>query len=131
MNRERFVIWVLRIGVIGTFLGHGINAIQCNNQWFQLFTSIGISIKYARFFLPIIGISDIIIAILIFVKPNRYILGFATIWCTITALSRVTAGLGILEFIERFSNICCPLSLLIYYRSAKNKQDQAPIHWHK
>jgi hypothetical protein len=31
-----------------------------------------------------------------------------------TALSRVVAHQGILEFIERFSNMACPLALLVY-----------------
>jgi hypothetical protein len=114
------VEWVLRIGVSGTFIGHGCLAISVNPPWVPLITTAGFSDIYATKLMPIIGVIDVIIALIVLLKPHKSVLYWAIFWTFITALSRVIAGQGILEFIERFSNMACPTALLIYV-TAKEK----------
>jgi len=108
------VEWVLRLGIAGTFIGHGCLAINANPAWIPLITTVGFSANMAINLLPVIGILDIIIALLVLVKPYKPVLYWVVFWTVITAFSRVLAGQGMLEFIERFSNIACPLALLFY-----------------
>jgi hypothetical protein len=114
LYRLNVIEWVLRIGVFGTFIGHGCTALLIKSSWIILITAFGFSSGMAVKILPLIGIVDILIAITILLKPYRGVLYWAVFWTFITALSRVIAGQGILEFIERFSNIACPLALLIF-----------------
>jgi len=123
-NAETGIIeWVLRLGIAGTFIGHGCLAINANPAWIPLITTVGFSANMAINLLPVIGILDIIIALLVLVKPYKPVLYWVVFWTFITALSRVFAGQGILEFIERFSNIACPLALLLYISYKEKKQD--------
>lgn len=105
------IAWLLRIGVFGTFLGHGIFAIQVNPAWIPLLTSVGFSQSSAMQLMPVIGSMDLVIALSVLVKPLQPILAWATIWCFLTALSRIIAGQSIFEFFERFANIFCPAAL--------------------
>lgn len=112
---------VLRVGIAGTFIGHGCYALKANPAWIPLITIFGISSENACRLLPLIGTLDIIIAVLVLLKPYKMVLYWAIFWTFITALSRVIAGYGILEFVERFSNMACPATLLIYvYLKDKN-----------
>jgi len=104
---------IARIGVFGTFLGHGIVAIGVNPKWIHLLTSFGFSGEQAVFIMPFIGILDIIVAILILIYPIRVVLFWAFFWAFLTALSRPVSGDSFLEFFERSSNWGLPLALLI------------------
>ena len=42
-NSLKKVEWVLRIGIFGSFLGHGIFALGVKESWFKYFTAVGIS----------------------------------------------------------------------------------------
>lgn len=102
-----------RIGVFGTFLGHGIVAIGINPKWIPLLTSVGFTTQQSIFIMPIIGIMDILVAIITLFYPVRQILIWAIIWAFLTALSRPFSGEPFLEFVERSANWCLPLILLI------------------
>lgn len=104
---------IARIGVFGTFLGHGIVAISVNPKWIPLLTSVRFSVKQATFIMPLIGIMDIIVAIITLLNPVRGILIWATIWAFLTAMSRPISGEHFIEFIERSANWCLPLILLM------------------
>jgi hypothetical protein len=104
---------VARIGVFGTFFGHGIVAFNMNPKWIPLLTSVGFTSEQAIFFMPFIGIMDIIVAIIILAYPMRSVLVWAVFWAFLTALSRPISGELFIEFIERSANWCLPLCLLI------------------
>lgn len=104
---------IARIGVFGTFLGHGIVAMGVNPKWIPLLTSVGFSVDQAVFIMPIIGAMDIIIAVITLLYPMRGILVWAVIWAFLTALSRPMSGEHFVEFVERAANWCLPLTLLI------------------
>lgn len=104
---------IARIGVFGTFLGHGIVAMGVNPKWIPLLTSVGFSVDQAVFLMPIIGAMDIIIAVIALLYPMRGILVWAVIWAFLTALSRPLSGEHFVEFVERAANWCLPLTLLV------------------
>ena len=110
-NTKR-VEWALRIGVFGTFLGHGIFALLVKKSWIPYFTSIGISESAAVILLPLIGLLDILVAIFALVKPVRAILIWASVWAFATALIRPISGEPIWDFVERWANWAAPLALL-------------------
>ena len=59
------VEWILRIGVFGTFLGHGIFALQIKQSWIPLLTAVGFSEMTATSLLPLIGVMDIVVEIIV------------------------------------------------------------------
>jgi hypothetical protein len=115
MRSAKIIEWVLRIGVFGTFVGHGCYAIGGKPQWIPLLTAFGFSEQIAVFLLPVIGWLDLVIALIVLLRPFKPVLYWAVCWTFLTALSRIVSGESVFEFFERFSNIACPLALLLYY----------------
>lgn len=102
-----------RIGVFGTFLGHGIVALGINPKWIPLITCFGFSEQQAITLMPYIGILDIIVAFFVLIFPIRIVVLWAFLWAFATALSRPISGLEFVEFVERSANWSLPLVLLI------------------
>lgn len=109
-----------RIGVFGTFLGHGIVALGINQKWIPLLTCFGFTENQAVTLMPCIGVADIIVAFMVLFYPIRAIVAWAVLWAFMTALSRPISGEGIVEFVERSANWCLPLALLITLGIPKN-----------
>jgi len=109
----QIIIWILKIGVFGTFLGHGIYAIKVNPAWIPFLTQIGFSNEIAIQIMPFIGVLDVLIAISVLIKPLRIVLIWAIFWAFLTALMRPIVGYSILDFIERSGNWATPLALLL------------------
>ena len=102
-----------RIGIFGTFLGHGIFALQLKPRFVEMLTAfIGVTGNLANNLMYLIGIIDIIVAIFALFYPFRLILIYASIWGFLTALARPIANDPIWDFIERWSNWAAPLALL-------------------
>lgn len=104
--------WILRIAVAGEFIGHGMFALQTKAGWISYFTAVGISANTATTLLPLIGITDIALAVLILIKPVRIALLWMAFWGFWTALVRPIAGEPIWDFVERWTNWGAPLALL-------------------
>lgn len=115
--------WVLRIGVFGTFLGHGVLALTVKQSWIAYFISVGISAETAVILLPLIGYLDILVAVSVLLKPFRIVLVWAVLWAFITALIRPIAGEPIWDFVERAANWAAPLALLFLYGFPKRTKD--------
>lgn len=115
--------WVWRIGVFGTFLGHGVLAVGVKESWIPLITAFGFNQDFARTVLPIIGTLDITVAVLALFWPIRIVLIWAAFWAFATALARPIAGEPIWDFIERFANWSVPLALLLIKGLPKNWKD--------
>lgn len=115
--------WILRIGVSGEFLGHGIFALMIKQSWIPYFTAIGISESVATTLLPLIGLMDITIAALVLIRPFKFILAWATFWGFWTALVRPLSGGSIFDFVERFANWAAPLALLSLNGFPKKAKD--------
>lgn len=103
---------LLRIGIFGSFLGHGIFALQVKQSWLPYFTAVGMSESAGTVLLPLIGILDIAVALLALFWPLRIVLVWATVWGFWTALLRPIAGEPIWDFVERWANWAAPLALL-------------------
>jgi len=111
--------WWLRIGVFGSFLGHGMFAlggvvpgVAFKTGWVHYFTAVGLTEAHAATLLPLIGILDLIVAAFALFKPIRVVLAWATIWGFWTALLRPISGEAIWELVERSANWAAPLALL-------------------
>ncbi|MDI9309274.1 MAG: DoxX-like family protein [Limnohabitans sp.] len=111
-----------RLGVFGTFLGHGIVAVTVNPKWIPLLTYVGLTELQAIQIMPFIGYLDIIVAVLILFYPNRYIINWAIFWAFLTAIIRPISGQSILEFIERSANWVLPIILMITIKSPSPKK---------
>ena len=103
---------ILRIGIFGTFLGHGIFALSVKKNWIPYFASVGISQSGATFLMPFIGGMDVLVAFFVLFRPYKFILVWASLWAFVTALIRPLSGEPIWDFIERWANWAAPLALL-------------------
>lgn len=112
---NKIIEWVLRIGVAGEFVGHGMIALFNLNPkwslWIQHF--VPVSHEAAVTLLFWIGVSDLLVALFMLVKPIRIILLWAVFWGFWTALMRPLVGELIWDFIERWGNWAAPLALLL------------------
>lgn len=113
MSHRQTAEWILRIAVAGEFLGHGVFALQGKPQWIAWIQQmIGADAGFATQLLLIIGVSDLIVALFILVKPVRAIVLWAALWGFWTALLRPLVGEPVWDFIERWANWGAPLALL-------------------
>ncbi len=122
-QQQKTTEWILRIGVFGSFLGHGIFALGVKQSWIPLITAFGFSESTATAMLPIIGIVDIVVAILALIWPIRLMLIYATLWSFATALARPIAGDPIWDAVERSANWAAPLALLVLQGIPKKLKD--------
>ncbi len=114
MSNPKVIEWVLRIGIAGEFIGHGLLAINGKKDWIGWISQmIRVDASTATTLLLLIGISDLIVATIVLVKPIRLVLLWAMFWGFWTALVRPLVGVGWLDFIERFTNWTAPLALLL------------------
>ena len=70
--------------------------------------------------LTLVGVMDIVVALIILFKPIRPILLWAAFWGFWTALVRPLVGEPIWDFIERFANWAAPLALYYLVRKGGN-----------
>ncbi len=106
--------WVLRITAACCFIGHGAWGVITKEGWLPFFRSQGIPDDIAWKLMPIIGALDIIMGILLLIKPRRIIIMWMLIWALWTAILRPISGTpGTWEFWERAGNFLPPLMLLI------------------
>lgn len=115
--------WILRIGIFGSFLGHGIFALGVKASWIPYLTAVGFSENAASTLLPTIGALDIVVAVMALFWPIRLVLMYATIWAFATALIRPVAGEPIWDFVERSANWAAPLALLAIHGFPKKIKD--------
>ena len=116
MNNLKTIEWILRIAVAGEFLGHGVFALQGKKDWIGWFAQFGVSdTETATQLLFFLGIIDIIMAIIVLVKPVRIALLWMVFWGFWTALLRPLVGMPVWDFIERWANWGAPLALFFLY----------------
>lgn len=113
------ITWILRIGVFGTFLGHGINAILIKPNWIPLITAFGFTDHFAKQAMPLIGVLDIVVALCSILYPKPIVFAWAFLWAFLTALSRPISGEPLIEFIERASNWAIPLVIYLILSQEK------------
>lgn len=117
MTNDKKIEWLLRFGVAGEFFGHGMLAYNGKKDWIGwIVQMIHVDPATATTLLTTIGIADIIMSIIILVRPVRPLLVWMAIWGFWTALVRPLVGAGWLDFIERSANWAAPLALFYFYR---------------
>lgn len=114
---------ILRLGIAGTFLGHGYLAMQVQSSWIPFLITVGFDTNQAIILMPIIGALDIAIAITTLLYPIKIVLIWAVIWAFSTALMRPLSGMEIWPFIERSSFWAAPLALLLMNNLPKKFSD--------
>lgn len=121
MTNQKKIEWILRIGVAGEFIGHGVFALQGKAQWIAWTQQVlGVEIGVATSIMLAVGVLDVILGILVLIKPIRPILLWMALWGLWTALLRPIVGEPIWDFIERWANWAAPLALFYIYKSDKN-----------
>lgn len=84
--------WTLRITAALCFIGHGTWGIITKSGWLPFFASQGIEPDIAWKLQPLIGLFDILMAVILLKKPNRTILIWMFLWALWTAILRPLAG---------------------------------------
>lgn len=112
---------LLRFGISGMFLGHGVVALLVEERWIPYFSVVGLGREVAVTLLPLIGMMDILISFIILYKPTKPLLIWCTILTVITTLIRPLSGESIWEAIQRTGNWILPLALL-YLHQEKSAQ---------
>ena len=122
MSNAKKIEWILRIGVAGEFLGHGIFALQGKADWIKWTQQLsGMEASTATTFIFIVGLVDVLLAIMVLAKPVRPLLLWMAFWGFWTALVRPLVGMPIWDFVERFANWAAPLALYYVYKMNKDK----------
>ncbi len=106
------VKWVLRIGVAGTFAGHGLYALMARPSWVPYLMTLGFSSEMALKIMPVIGVIDLLVALMALFKPLRIVFLWAAVWAFLAATIRPLSGESILEFVERAALWAAPLAYL-------------------
>lgn len=121
MANDKKIEWLLRVGVAGEFIGHGLLAIEGKKDWVSWISQImHVNAPTATTLLLLIGIADVIMALVVLIKPIRPLLLWMAFWGFWTALVRPLVGVGWLDFIERSANWAAPLALYYFYRNRKS-----------
>ena len=89
---ETRLLWLFRISVFMTYVGHGAFGIIGKKAWVPYFGVAGIPEHWAWKLMPIIGTVDILVGTITLLSPRRAVLLYATIWASWTALLRPLAG---------------------------------------
>ena len=118
---NKWIEYLLRLGVACIFAGHGVFALQVNPPWIHYLTTVGFSSEQATFIMPLIGGLDIVVALHVLLFPMEYILIWAVIWTFSTALVRPISGEPIWAFVERGGNWVTPLVLILFLRIKAKK----------
>ncbi|MEK7084814.1 MAG: hypothetical protein AAB932_06275 [Patescibacteria group bacterium] len=106
--------WVLRVGVAGEFIGHGMFALQGKAQWSGwIVKMLSVTEANANSILQFIGGFDIVTGIIVLLVPIPAILLWAAAWGFWTALVRPLVGESGWDFVERWANWAAPLALLL------------------
>lgn len=114
MGNQKALTWILRIGVAGEFLGHGVFALQGKAQWIRWTQELlGTDVATAATLVILVGIMDIALAALVLARPIRAAILWMAVWGFWTALMRPLVGEPVWDFIERWANWAAPLALLL------------------
>jgi len=114
MTNDKKIEWLLRVGVAGEFLGHGLLAIEGKKDWVGWISQLtSADAATATTLLLVIGIMDVLMALIVLFRPVRPLLLWMAAWGFWTALVRPIVGQSWLDFVERSANWAAPLAL--YY----------------
>jgi hypothetical protein len=105
--------WVLRLSVGLCYVGHGFWGVVSKPAWIGLITPMGIPEWLAWKLLPWIGWADVLLGVLIIMKPRGVLLWKAFFWASFTPFLRPLAGMSFFEVPERAGNYGVPLAFIV------------------
>jgi uncharacterized membrane protein YphA (DoxX/SURF4 family) len=105
--------WVLRLSTAICLIGHGFWGTISKPSWVDLITPMGFSEPVAWALVPWIGWGDIVLGLLILMRPRPILLWKAFLWTLFTPFLRPLAGLSWFEVPERAGNFGAPLAFLV------------------
>src|ERR1700761_5555556 len=91
--------YVLRLAIAMCFIGHGAFGIITKPIWVNYFAVFGIGQVWAYKLMPVLGAFDILLGLVILVKPLRVIAVWLVVWGLVTAALRPLSGEPFAEFI--------------------------------
>jgi hypothetical protein len=104
---------LFRIACAMCFIGHGAFGIITKPVWCNYFAVFGIGEALAYQLMPVVGVADILLGIVILVYPLRFAAGWLVFWGLFTASLRPLSGEPFAEFLERAGNYGAPLLLIL------------------
>lgn len=119
------ITMLLRVGIAFVFITHGAEALMHYPRFIDLIIGSGenllgwrITEEQAKTTLTVIGLVDLIVAVLVLVRPYPALLWWLAAWGFITALSRMTSlGWGAYpEVMERATHFLVPMALALWCR---------------
>ncbi|SMF28605.1 hypothetical protein [Pseudobacteriovorax antillogorgiicola] len=135
--KRRDVLFFLRLAISGTFVVHGVEALMMHPKFIDFiivantkFPWLPATEGFARNALIAIGLIDIVVAMLVMMRPSLWSLGYMAIWGALTAGARVIFAdiQGIPDMILRAPHWGIPLLLMVLMwkrRPQKRATDQA------
>ncbi|MCE2495801.1 MAG: hypothetical protein J4F31_04380 [Flavobacteriales bacterium] len=115
---------ILRLGLALTFLGHGIFALNGRMSWLPYLMTVGFEQDLAAQLMPIIGVLDLIVALLLIFKPHKHLFLWCFIWTFAVSIIRPLSGESWLEFVERGAFYA--VSLMLFLNSLQSNKTAAP-----
>jgi hypothetical protein len=103
--------WVLRIGLASTFAGHGYYALKQHPAWTVYLDWLPISPNAIGTLLSWIGILDLVVAVLLLIKPHRYLYAWSLFWILAISIVRPLTGESLIEIVKRGGYIACAVAL--------------------
>jgi hypothetical protein len=110
---EHKLHWLLRLGVIGCFIGHGAYGLLTKEAWVPYFGVVGIDRAWAYRLMPWVGVMDVSLGLTTAVVPLPIVLLHLALWGTWTAVLRPLSGDSVWELVERAGNYGVPLAFLV------------------
>jgi hypothetical protein len=105
--------WILRLGVVGCFIGHGAYGFLTKEAWVPYFGVVGIDRVWAYRLMQWVGVMDVSLGLTMAAVPLPIVLLHLTVWGTWTAALRPLSGDSVWEFVERAGNYGVPLAFLV------------------
>jgi hypothetical protein len=101
--------WLLRLGVVGCYIGHGAYGLLTKAAWVPFFGVVGIDRTWAYRLMPWIGAMDVGLGVTMAVVPLRVVPLHLTVWGLWKAALRPLSGDVVWECVERAGNYGVPL----------------------
>ncbi|HEY9045282.1 MAG TPA: hypothetical protein VIN08_05275 [Ohtaekwangia sp.] len=112
-EQTKTLYYILRIACAMCFIGHGAFGIITKQIWCNYFAVAGIDESLAYQLMPVVGIADIVLGLVLLFYPVRIAAAWLVFWGLLTASMRPLSGEPFAEFLERAGNYGAPLVLLI------------------
>jgi hypothetical protein len=113
MKRDSALYYILRITCAMCFIGHGSFGVITKPVWCNYFAVFGIGKIASYQLMPIVGVVDILLGLILLFYPLRFAAVWLVIWGLFTAVLRPLSGESIGEVFERAGNYGTPFILLM------------------